>query len=429
MKAAFYTLGCKVNQYDTQAMRELFEAAGYQTVDFDDIADVYVINTCTVTATGDKKSRQMISRARGKNPQARIVVAGCYAQRAPEEVLALPGVSLVIGSKDRSRVVELVEKVADKNYNAVGPLKDEKEFEELIATREGLTRAHLKIQEGCDRYCTYCVIPYARGPLRSRSLDNIKNNLRLLERNGYAEVVLTGIHLMSYGKDMQDGTTLLDAIAQADDIDGIRRIRLGSLEPQLLTDEFVAALRDNPKICRQFHLSMQSGSDGVLKRMNRRYDTAVYMKCVDMLRKAMPGCAITTDVIAGFPGETEEEFAETMAFVRRVGFARMHVFPYSRREGTVAFSMPGQLSNSEKSKRAAELIAVGDELEHRFLEECIGQECEVLLEELENGLMTGYTDTYARAGVRGADETMAGRIVRIRVTDAQKDRILGDLLL
>lgn len=429
MKAAFYTLGCKVNQYDTQAMRELFEAAGYQTVDFDDIADVYVINTCTVTATGDKKSRQMISRARGKNPQARIVVAGCYAQRAPEEVLALPGVSLVIGSKDRSRVVELVENITNKNYNAVGSLKDEREFEELIATREGLTRAHLKIQEGCDRYCTYCVIPYARGPLRSRSLDNIKNNLRLLERNGYAEVVLTGIHLMSYGKDMQDGTTLLDAIAQADDIDGIKRVRLGSLEPQLLTDEFVAYLRDNPKICRQFHLSMQSGSDGVLKRMNRRYDTAVYERCVDMLRAAMPGCAITTDVIAGFPGETEAEFDETVAFVRKIGFARMHVFPYSRREGTVAYSMPGQLSNSEKSRRATELIAVGEELEQKYLSECIGREYDVLLEELENGLMTGYTDTYARAGVRGADETMAGRIVRIKVTEAQRDRILGDLLL
>ncbi len=429
MKAAFYTLGCKVNQYDTQAMRELFEGAGYETVDFEDTADVYVVNTCTVTATGDKKSRQMISRAHGRNPDAKIVVAGCYAQRAPEEVLALPGVSLVIGSKDRSHVVELVEEIQDKNRNAVGSLKDEREFEELIATHEGLTRAHLKIQEGCDRYCTYCVIPYARGPLRSRTPANIKNNLRLLERNGYAEVVLTGIHLMSYGKDMQDGTTLLDAIAQADDIDGIRRIRLGSLEPQLLTDEFVAALRDNPKICRQFHLSMQSGSDGVLKRMNRRYDTAVYMKCVDMLRKAMPGCAITTDVIAGFPGETEEEFAETVAFVRRVGFARMHVFPYSRREGTVAFSMPGQLSNSEKSKRAAELIAVGEELEHRFLEECIGQECEVLLEEMENGLMSGYTDTYARAGVRGADETMAGRIVKVKVTEALKDRIIGDIIL
>ena len=428
MKAAFYTLGCKVNQYDTQAMRELFEAAGYETVDFEDTADVYVINTCTVTATGDKKSRQMISRAHGRNPDAKIVVAGCYSQRAPEEVLALPGVSLVIGSKDRTRVVELVEQLHEGNYNAVGSLKDEHEFEELIATREGLTRAHLKIQEGCDRYCTYCIIPYARGPLRSRSLENIKNNLCLLEQNGYSEVVFTGIHLMSYGKDMQDGTTLLDAIAQADDIEGIKRVRLGSLEPQLLNDEFVAALRDNPKICRQFHLSMQSGSDGVLKRMNRRYDTAVYQRCVDMLREAMPGCAITTDVIAGFPGETEQEFAETLEFVRRIGFARMHVFPYSRREGTVAFSMPNQLPNSEKSRRAAELIAVGAELEHAYLQGYMGRECEVLLEEMEEGLMSGYTDTYARTGVRGADKTMAGRIVKVRITEAMDNKIIGDLI-
>ena len=240
--------------------------------------------------------------------------------------------------------------------------------------------------------------------------------------------MLTGIHLMSYGKDMQDGTTLLDAIAQADDIEGIKRVRLGSLEPQLLTDKFVDALRGNPKICRQFHLSMQSGSDGVLRRMNRRYDTAVYRRCVDMLRGAMPGCAITTDVIAGFPGETEREFAETLEFVRSIGFARMHVFPYSRREGTVAFSMPNQIPNSEKSRRAAELIAVGAELEREYLAGYVGRECEVLLEEREDGLMSGYTDTYARTGVRGADESMAGRIVRVRITEAQNDRMTGDLI-
>ena len=428
MKAAFYTLGCKVNQYDTQAMRELFEASGYQTVDFEETADVYVVNTCTVTATGDKKSRQIISRAHGRNPDAKIVVAGCYSQRAPEEVLALPGVSLVIGSKDRNRVVELVEALSRDKINAVGSLKDEMGFEELIATREGLTRAHLKIQEGCDRYCTYCIIPYARGPLRSRSLENIRKNLLLLEQNGYAEVVLTGIHLMSYGKDMADETTLPDAIAQADDIEGIKRIRLGSLEPQLLTDEFVQSLRDNPKICRQFHLSMQSGSDGVLKRMNRRYDTAVYAKCVDMLRDAMPGCAITTDVIAGFPGETEAEHNETMEFVRRIGFARMHVFPYSRRAGTVAYSMPNQVPNSEKSRRAAELIALGTELEGEYLAGYVGEKCEVLLEERENGLMSGYTDTYARVSVRGADDIMAGRIVKVKITEAADGRLTGDLL-
>ncbi len=429
MKAAYCTLGCKVNQYDTQAMRELMENAGYETVEFDDTADVYIINTCTVTATGDKKSRQMISRAHGKNPKAAIVVAGCYSQRAPEEVMSLPGVNLVIGSKDRANIVSLIENLNGEKQNAVGSLAGESEFEELIATREGRTRAHLKIQEGCDRYCTYCIIPYARGPLRSRTPENIRKNLLLLAGQGYREVVLTGIHLMSYGKDMGWKVDLTDAIAQAQNIDEIRRIRLGSLEPQLLTEQFVAALRDDPKVCRQFHLSMQSGSDTVLKRMNRRYDTEVYRKCVDMLREAMPGCAITTDVIAGFPGETEQEHEQTKEFVRSIDFSRIHVFPYSRREGTPAYSMPNQIPNAEKTRRAAELIKIGEELETRYIEEFVGTVQEVLLEERENGLMSGYTGTYARVGVDGADESMAGRIVNVLIKEAHGDRLTGEMVV
>lgn len=428
MKAAFCTLGCKVNQYDTQAMRELFENAGYDTVEFDDVADVYLINTCTVTATGDKKSRQMISRAHGRNPNARIIVAGCYAQRAPEEVLALPGVSLVIGTKDRAKVVELVESLDGSSMSAVGDLMGERDFENLVTTREGRTRAHLKIQEGCDRYCTYCIIPYARGPLRSRPLEDIREKLLILEQHGYAEVVLTGIHLMSYGKDMQDKVTLLDAIRQADGIDGIKRIRLGSLEPQLLTEEFVSELRDNPKICRQFHLSMQSGCDSVLKRMNRRYDTAVYEKCVDMLRAAMPNCAITTDVIAGFPGETEEEFAETLAFVEKVTFARIHVFPYSRREGTVAYRMPNQISRAVKAERAGKLIDLGEKLEAEYLKGFEGTVQQVLLEEMQDGVMRGYTDTYANVLVHGAAESQSGQLVDARIIKAETDRLVAEII-
>ena len=333
MKAAFCTLGCKVNQYDTEAMRELFEKAGYETVDFSEPADVYLINTCTVTQTGDKKSRQMISRAHALSPNAKIVVAGCYAQRAPEEVLALPGVNLVIGTKERARVVELVEKLAQDKQDAVSDLRTERTFEPLTASHEGRTRAQLKIQEGCDRFCTYCIIPYARGPIRSRPLQDVRCELEKLAAAGYHEVVLTGIHLMSYGRDLGDGVTLIDAIAQAEGLSQIRRIRLGSLEPQLLSETFVRALAENPRVCHQFHLSLQSGSAGVLKRMNRRYTPEEYAECVHRLRSAMPGCAITTDIIVGFPGETEEEFEETLAFARQVSLARIHVFPYSRRAG------------------------------------------------------------------------------------------------
>jgi len=426
MRAAYCTLGCKVNQYDTQAMRELMEDAGYETVEFEDTADVYLINTCTVTATGDKKSRQMISRAHGRNPAALIVVAGCYAQRAAEEVLALPGVGLVIGARDRGRIVELIEGLTGPK-SAVTGLADAG-FEALSTTREGRARAHLKIQEGCDRYCTYCIIPYVRGPLRSRSPEDIRRCLELLEQSGYGEVVLTGIHLMSYGKDLPGRVALPDAIAQAEGLEGIRRIRLGSLEPQLMTEEFVAALRDNPRVCRQFHLSMQSGSDGVLKRMARRYDTDVYRRCVEMLRAAMPGCAITTDVIAGFPGETEEEHRETMAFVESIGFSRIHVFPYSRREGTAAARMPGQLSAAEKSRRAGELIALGRVLEQRYMQGLVGTRQQVLLEEPVKGLMEGYTSGYVRTAVREADEDMAGCLTDVMITAAGEERLTAELI-
>jgi len=430
MKAAFCTLGCKVNQYDTQAMRELFEAAGYESVDFDDVADVYVVNTCTVTAVGDKKSRQMVSRAHAKNPNAKIVVAGCYSQRAPGEAAALPGVSLVLGTKDRANVVSLVEGLPESGaLNAVCDLRGESEFESLTTTTEGRTRAHLKIQEGCDRFCTYCIIPYARGPLRSRTLDDIREKLALLEAHGYAEVVLTGIHLMSYGKDLDGEVSLIDAIAQAKGLSGIKRIRLGSLEPQLLSDEFVAALKDDERICRQFHLSMQSGCDAVLKRMNRRYGTAEYADCVDRLRAAMPGCAITTDVIAGFPGETEEEFAQTLSFVRRMAFSRIHVFPYSRREGTAAFGMPNQVPKAVKAARAGELIKLGAQLEREYLSGFAGTVQRVLPEDRgEDGLMQGYTDTYVQVGIRGAKESMAGSIVEARIIETGDARLVGELI-
>lgn len=427
MKAAFCTLGCKVNQYDTEAMRELFENAGYETVDFSEPADVYVVNTCTVTQTGDKKSRQMISRAHALSPAAKIVVAGCYAQRAPEEVLALPGVSLVIGTKDRAHVVELVEALRQEKTTAVSDLRTERVFEPLTASREGRTRAHLKIQEGCDRFCTYCIIPYARGPIRSRPLPDVRSELQKLAEAGFREVVLTGIHLMSYGRDLDADITLLDAIAQADDIVGIRRIRLGSLEPQMLSEKFVSAIAGNPKICRQFHLSLQSGSAGVLARMKRRYTPEEYAECVHRLRAAMPECAITTDIIVGFPGETEAEFEETLAFARAVSLARIHVFPYSRREGTKAAEMPGQLSRAVKAERAARLGALAEELASEYAERFVGTEQEVLFEEREGECLAGHTGTYLRVLAPCTDDALCNRFARVRILSREGSVLRGEV--
>ena len=428
MKAAFCTLGCKVNQYDTEAMRELFEKAGYETVDFSEPADVYLINTCTVTQTGDKKSRQMISRAHALSPNAKIVVAGCYAQRAPEEVLALPGVNLVIGTKERARVVELVEKLAQDKQDAVSDLRTERTFEPLTASHEGRTRAQLKIQEGCDRFCTYCIIPYARGPIRSRPLQDVRSELEKLAAAGYHEVVLTGIHLMSYGRDLGDGVTLIDAIAQAEGLSQIRRIRLGSLEPQLLSETFVRALAEDPRICHQFHLSLQSGSAGVLKRMNRRYTPEEYAECVHRLRSAMPGCAITTDIIVGFPGETEEEFEETLAFARQVSLARIHVFPYSRRAGTKAAVMPGQISRAVKAQRAAKLGRLAETLAAEYAARWVGTEQEVLFEEREGEYLAGHTGTYLRVLVPSTEDTLCGTFARVRILSAEAGVLHGMLL-
>lgn len=427
MRVAFYTLGCKVNQYETEAMRALFAAAGHHTVDFDEEADVYVVNTCTVTNTGDKKSRQMISRARKKAPHAQIVVTGCYSQRAPEEVIKLPGVALVLGTKDRLRIVELVEAAGKKTANAVAKLGPNEAFEPLSAMREGKTRAYLKIQDGCDRFCTYCVIPYVRGGVRSRALPDVKKEMESLAQAGFCEIVLTGIHLMSYGKDLKGGISLLDAIAQANDIDGVRRIRLSSLEPQFLGDDFVLALARNPKVCRHFHLSMQSGSESVLKRMARRYTPSEYADCVKRLKEKMPGCAVTTDVIAGFPGETQAEFEETLDFVREMGFARIHVFPYSRREGTKAAKMEGQLPQNVKAERAARLIGLGKELEREYalshLEKTVG----VLFETYADGVVSGHTDTYLYVGAKGAP-ALVGSIGDVRIKDVFTQPIEGVIM-
>lgn len=423
MKVALATLGCKVNHYETEAMRELFLQAGWQIVDFSAGADVYVVNTCTVTQTSDTKSRQLLARAHRANPNALVVAVGCYSQTATEEVASLNGVGLVLGTSGRSRIVERVEEALTAKNAAtfVSPLSELRSFEPLSAVRDSRTRATLKIQDGCVNFCSYCIIPYARGPLKSRPLDEISREVDRLAGEGYKEVVLTGIHLASYGRELKNcACTLLDAIDRVSTADGIRRIRLGSLEPLFIDERVATALAKNPKICRQFHLSLQSGSDAVLKRMNRRYTSAEYLHSVELLRKKMPDCAITTDVIAGFCGETESEHMETMAFCQRAAFARMHVFPFSARKGTKAATMPGQLPKAVKAKRAAELIALGGRLTNAFLASQIGSVVSVLVE--SDG--AGYSGNY----IRVQTDAPEGAIVSIRLDGFDGETACGTRL-
>ncbi len=441
MRVAFATLGCKVNHYETQAMEALFRAAGWEVTDFDQQADVYVINTCTVTGVSDSKSRQLIARAHNKNPQALIAAVGCYAQSAPKTVEALPGVGLVMGTDGRAAIVERVEEALKKVQST--PLSDAAGsptmpqaqtgaaaepsvadsrgyhvFEPLSATADSRTRATLKIQDGCANYCAYCIIPYARGPIRSRSLADTKEQLFALADHGYREIVLTGIHLASYGRDLGD-CDLLDVLSIARDVPGLERVRLGSLEPKFVDERVAQALADNPKICRQFHLSLQSGSDPVLQRMRRRYTTAEYAKAAALLRTYMPDCALTTDVIAGFCGETPEEHQQTLAFVKQMAFARIHVFPFSLRKGTAAASMGGQLPKAVKQARAKELIELGSQLTRDFLTARLGTTDTVLIE--QEGF--GYTGNYIRVhtDVTGRE----GQIVAVELVDLQDEIMIG----
>ena len=419
---AFHTLGCKVNQYDSQAMLELFEKAGYEIRDFSQVADVYVVNTCTVTGTGDKKSLNAVRRALRLNPAAEVVIAGCLAQRDGEKLLST-GARLVIGNARRGEVVSLLEEAVEKGQRlaAVSDIL-RVPFEPLSITRhEGHTRAALKIQEGCDRYCTYCIIPYVRGGIRSRPVAEIAREARRLADAGFSELVLTGIHLTSYGRDL-NGETLIDAI-RACDQPGVKRIRLGSLEPVIVTEQFACDLQKEKKVCPQFHLALQSGSDPVLRRMRRRYTTDEFRTAAGLLRAAFPSCALTTDVITGFPGETEEEFAQSMAFCQEMGFARMHVFPYSARQGTPAAGMPGQVPKAIREERARRLIAAGSELARAYRAALIGKTVEVLAEETDaDGLSHGYTREYIACAFPGGTP---GQVYAVQVTGLTEEGLSG----
>ena len=427
---AFHTLGCKVNQYDTQAMLEKFRAAGYEIVPFDGDADVYVINTCTVTGTGDKKSLQLTRRLRREHPDSHIILAGCLAQRKGEELLQT-GARLIIGTQRRNEVVALLEKAIAEGtaISAVNELNETTPFEPLsISSQDEHTRATLKIQEGCNNHCTYCIIPSVRGPIRSRPLEEIACETRRLADAGFSEIVLTGIHLTSYGKDLKDGTTLLDAIRAVHAVEGVQRIRLGSLEPTIATPEFSRALAMLTKVCPQFHLALQSGSDTVLARMARRYNMRMYMEAVANLRAAFPTAAFTTDVLTAFPGETEEELQQTASVIREVGFAKIHVFPYSQREGTKAAVMPGQLPRAEKERRARLLIAIGEETAEAYQQQWIGHASTVLLEEKRGDQWFGYTPEYIPVFLDECPACRQGEILPVTLTAITPDGMSAELI-
>ena len=434
MRCCFITLGCRVNQYESDAMAELLREAGWEVTDDPSVSDLCIINTCTVTNIADRKSRQMISKAHRLNENAKLIACYFFTQRSPEEAKRLSGVDAVLGSADKNKIVEIAAALFENEHGEaevlVRDVMREREFEELSATREGRTRAYLKIQDGCNMFCTYCAIPYARGAIRSRRLESVRNEAEKLNEEGYAEVVLTGIHLMSYGRDFGDGTNILDAVKCFDGLENIKRIRFGSLEPHMMTDEIISGLAANERICRQFHLALQSGSTTVLDRMKRGYTAEQFYALTVKLRAAFgEGLALTTDIIAGFPGETEEEHRETLAFMEKVGFSKVHIFPYSRRSGTKADGMSGQLTNAVKSERAKELIEKGRELEMRFLKTYIGSTVSVLIEENEGGKALGCTDTYAKVAIGSHEEENTFVNVLIDSVSVQKDgeiRLLGN---
>jgi len=429
MKVAFYTLGCKVNQYETQALEQLLTARGHSLVPFEGEADAYVINTCTVTAVSDKKSRQVIRRARKSAPDAVIAVCGCYPQTHPEDMDGL-SIDLVSGTGDRLGFVELLERTWQERQpiTALDDALKRRTFEVLPAGGlEGRTRAMLKVQDGCLNFCTYCIIPYARGPIRSLPLEDAARQTAQLAAQGYRELVLTGIEISSWGVEWKNGSSLIDLIetvcAAAPDC----RIRLGSLEPRTITEEFCLRAAKLPNLCPHFHLSMQSGCDTVLKRMNRRYDTARYYESVSLLRKHFDRPAITTDMIVGFPGETEEEFLSTLEFIRRCAFSAMHIFPYSRRPGTPADRMPGQVTKEVKEERAHRGAAVAAEMERAYLEGWAGCELPVLFEEEREGRWRGYTTRYTEV-LAQSEENLHNQLRTVRILGVEGGSLLGELI-
>jgi threonylcarbamoyladenosine tRNA methylthiotransferase MtaB len=428
---AFMTLGCKVNSYETEAMRGMFEAAGYEIVDFKDTAEVYVINTCTVTNIADRKSRQMLHQAKKRNPEAIIAAVGCYVQAAEEELLADSAVDIIVGNNKKSDIVSMVERYQDNRNNLnkdelIADMEEERDYEEMnvISTMEK-TRAFIKIQDGCNRFCSYCIIPYVRGRVRSRKEEDILAEITELAARGYKEFVLTGIHISSYGTDrmteedkQQDRMPLAELIGNVGNIPGIERIRLGSLEPRIITEAFVNKIVGVKQFCPHFHLSLQSGSNTVLKRMNRRYSAEDYLDRVELLKRSFEHPAFTTDVIVGFPGETDQEFAETMEFVKKVGFSHIHVFKYSKRAGTKAAVMPDQVNEEVKNYRSNELISLAERMSEEYKALFMGKIEKILIEEeiIVEGkkYQIGHNERYQKLAVE-FEQDLTNTVVQVRV--------------
>lgn len=429
-KAALHNLGCKVNAYETEAMQHLLEEAGYEIVPFTQKADVYVINTCSVTNMADRKSRQMLHKAKKNNPDSIVVAAGCYVQTSEKEVLNDLSVDIVIGNDRKHDLVRLLEEYSlDSVNDTVDDINDGKhDFEELFIdqTKEH-TRAFIKVQDGCNQFCSYCIIPYARGRVRSRRFENVIAEVERLAANGFKEIVLTGIHLSSYGVDFEEAVGLLELIQAVNAVKGIERIRLGSLEPKIVTEHFASELSKLDKICPHFHLSLQSGCDATLKRMNRKYTTKEYERGCELLRKYFVHPAITTDVIVGFPGETEEEFEQTKAYLEHIHFYEMHIFKYSKRKGTRAAVMPDQIDEQVKAARSEKLIALGHDMSKEFRKFYIGKNEEVLFEEKavisDKEYFVGYTKEYVKVA-KETDENLENQIVSGRISGMLTDEIL-----
>ncbi|WP_250455244.1 tRNA (N(6)-L-threonylcarbamoyladenosine(37)-C(2))-methylthiotransferase MtaB [Clostridium tertium] len=434
MKVAFSTLGCRVNVYESEAMAEKFIREGYEVVDASEAADVYVINTCTVTNMGDKKSRQIISRARRLNENATVAVVGCYSQIAPKEVSEIPGVDVVLGTRNKGDVVYYVNKARDEGKSQVhveGVLKNKK-FEELnIEEYQDKTRAFLKIQDGCNRFCTYCIIPYSRGSVCSKDPKKVLEEVNKLAEHGFKEIILSGIHTASYGLDLEGSVNLIDIIEEIEKVEGIERIRIGSIEPAFFTPEVIEKIKKFKKLCPHFHLSLQSGCDATLKRMNRRYTAKEYADSVNLLRETMPDVSITTDVIVGFPGETEEEFNETYEFLKNIKLTKTHVFKYSPRKGTKAADMQDQLDGSIKEKRSKLLIELSNKNEKEFIEKFIGKEMDALIEaevKGKDGIYEGYTRNYIKVQVPCTCADVTSKIVDIEITEAENEIGIAKLL-
>lgn len=433
-KIAFYTLGCKVNQADTASMENLFLRSGHQLVSFDGEADVYIINTCVVTNTGQRKSRQTIHRAIRKNPNALIVVTGCYPQTAAEEVKAIAGVDMIIGNQDRAQIVQLVEeRLAHRQtdtLDAVHKLTASTAFEEMAAGDiTDKTRAFLKIQEGCNQFCTYCIIPYARGPLRSRSLESIRTETQRLISAGFKEIVLIGIHLGCYGKENPDGPTLYDAVKTVLDVPGVQRLRLGSLESVEVEPRLLTLMQEDARFCRHLHLPLQSGCDKTLQAMHRPYTTAKFKTLLADIKTRVPDIAITTDVIVGFPGETEADFETTCKFAESCGFSKMHIFPFSARKGTPAEKFAGAVTEAVKKERADILGRIDETMHKTFLQAMVGQTAEILFEQpAGEDYFEGLTGNYQRVFVKSGGRNLGGEILPVKITAFDGEKLLGEII-